>query len=126
MERVLETIVERSRPELEAAKKRVPASELRRRIADAPPVREFTGSLRKPGLRVIAELKAASPSKGVIRLPLEVELLAAELEAMNIPQPVPMFQVKYMPTEADLEKAFESGAALGRALLAGVAESTTK
>ena len=52
--------------------------------------------------------------------------IAAELEAMNIPQPVPMFQVKYMPTEADLEKAFESGAALGRALLAGVAESTTK
>ena len=45
---------------------------------------------------------------------------------MNIPQPVPMFQVKYMPTEADLEKAFESGAALGRALLASVAESTTK
>ncbi len=52
--------------------------------------------------------------------------IAAELEAMNIPQPVPMFQVKYMPTEADLEKAFESGAALGRALLAGVAGSTTK
>lgn len=52
--------------------------------------------------------------------------IAAELEAMNIPQPVPMFQVKYMPTEADQEKAFESGAALGRALLAGVAESTTK
>ena len=73
MERVLETIVERSRPELEAAKRHVPASELRRRIADAPPVRDFTGSLRKPGLRVIAELKAASPSKGVIRLPLEGE-----------------------------------------------------
>lgn len=52
--------------------------------------------------------------------------IAAELEAMNISQPVPMFQVKYMPTEADLEKAFESGAALGRALLASVAESTTK
>lgn len=52
--------------------------------------------------------------------------IAAELEAMNIPQPVPMFQVKYMPMEADLERAFESGAALGRALLASVAESTTK
>ena len=80
MERVLETIVERSRPELEETKRHVPASELRRRIADAPPVRDFTDSLRKPGLRVIAELKAASPSKGVIRQPLEVEALAAELE----------------------------------------------
>ena len=80
MERVLETIVERSRPELEESKRHVPASELRRRIAAAPPVRDFTGSLRKPGLRVIAELKAASPSKGVIRQPLEVEALAAELE----------------------------------------------
>ena len=39
MERVLETIVERSRPELEETKRHVPASELRRRIADAPPVR---------------------------------------------------------------------------------------
>ena len=83
MERVLETIVERSRPELEEAKRHVPASELRRRIAAAPPVRDFTGSLRKPGLRVIAELKAASPSKGVIRQPLEVEALAAELETVS-------------------------------------------
>ena len=52
--------------------------------------------------------------------------IAAEFTAMGIEQPVELLQVKYMPTEADLEKAFESGAALGRALLAGVAESTTK
>ena len=52
--------------------------------------------------------------------------IAAEFAAMGIEQPVELLQVKYMPTEADLEKAFESGAALGRALLASVAESTTK
>ena len=44
MERVLETIVERSRPELEEAKRHVPASELRRRIAAEP--RRETAEIR--------------------------------------------------------------------------------
>ena len=47
--------------------------------------------------------------------------IAAELTAMGIEQPVePFFQVKYMPTEADLQKAFDCGVKLGQELLARI------
>lgn len=36
-----------------------------------PPVRDFTGSLRGPGLSVIAEIKRASPSRGPLDLGLD-------------------------------------------------------
>ncbi len=80
MERVLEKIVAKSREELAERKIRVPVSQLEKRLADAPRVRDFRSALKGKGIRVIAELKAASPSKGVIRLPLPVTELAAELE----------------------------------------------
>ena len=82
MEQVLETIVAKSRKELAESRKRIPASLLESRIPELPPVRDFAAALRRPGRRIIAELKAASPSKGAIRpeLDREVERLAAGLE----------------------------------------------
>ncbi len=41
-------------------------AELRAKAADAPPVRRFDAALRGDHLRVIAEVKRASPSKGAI------------------------------------------------------------
>lgn len=79
MERVLETIVAKSRIELEEKKKHVSVSSLEARIATLPETRGFETSLRAPGIRVIAELKSASPSKGMIRPNLNVEALAPEL-----------------------------------------------
>jgi indole-3-glycerol phosphate synthase len=64
---ILDTIVDSKRREIAAAKQRVPEVELERRIAALPPVRDFEGNLRRPGMQVIAEIKKASPSAGVIR-----------------------------------------------------------
>ncbi|WP_152097676.1 indole-3-glycerol phosphate synthase TrpC [Lacipirellula parvula] len=65
---VLDRIVAMKRREIAAARDRVSETELRRQLASAPPVRDFFAALAKPGaIRLIAEVKKASPSAGVIR-----------------------------------------------------------
>lgn len=64
---ILDTIVARKWTEIAAAKAAVSEAELERRAASQPPARDFTAALLRPGMRVIAEVKKASPSAGVIR-----------------------------------------------------------
>jgi indole-3-glycerol phosphate synthase len=76
MPTILDKIVAAKHGEIAIAKAAVSESELRDRLADAPPVRDFFGALAGSGpVRLIAEVKKASPSKGVIRAdfqPLEI------------------------------------------------------
>jgi indole-3-glycerol phosphate synthase len=68
MTTILDRIVSYKRDEIAAARTRVSEAELRRRIRDARPVRDFRAALSaSPGVAVIAEVKRASPSAGVIR-----------------------------------------------------------
>jgi indole-3-glycerol phosphate synthase len=65
---VLDKIVAAKREEIAACRAQTPEAELRRKLADAPPVRDFFAALAGPGpIRLIAEIKKASPSAGVIR-----------------------------------------------------------
>ncbi|WP_166830779.1 indole-3-glycerol phosphate synthase TrpC [Thalassoroseus pseudoceratinae] len=65
---VLEKIVERKREEIATAKSKLSLTELQAALADAPPVRDFVAALRQPGqVSLIAEVKKASPSAGLIR-----------------------------------------------------------
>jgi len=65
---ILDKIVATKREEIARAKAETPESALRDRLADAPPVRDFLAALAREGpIRLIAEVKKASPSKGVIR-----------------------------------------------------------
>jgi indole-3-glycerol phosphate synthase len=68
MTTVLDRIVASKRREIDAARSRVPAAELERRLGSAPPVRDFRAALDVPGtVQFIAEVKRASPSAGLIR-----------------------------------------------------------
>ena len=68
MPTILDKIVADKRIEVAAAKSRVSEAELRRALPDAPPVRDFYAAVSRKGpIRLIAEVKKASPSKGLIR-----------------------------------------------------------
>lgn len=65
---VLSEILAAKRTEVDCARRRVPVLELERRVAECEPTRDFLGALRAArGTALIAEVKKASPSKGVIR-----------------------------------------------------------
>jgi indole-3-glycerol phosphate synthase len=68
MTTILDKIVATKREEIAAAKAATSEAELRDDIASAPPVRDFFAAIAAPGpIKLIAEVKKASPSKGVIR-----------------------------------------------------------
>lgn len=68
MATILDRIVETKLREVDAARRAVPEVELERRVASLPPTRHFGQAVRQPGwIMVIAEVKKASPSAGVIR-----------------------------------------------------------
>jgi indole-3-glycerol phosphate synthase len=82
MSDVLEKIVTDKRKEIEAAKRARPEELLRERLAAAPPVRDFAAALRSGNSpRVIAEVKKASPSAGLIRGDFDPVAIARTYEA---------------------------------------------
>ena len=64
---ILEKIVDYKRMYVEGCKARVPLRELEAMVADAPPTRGFAHALAGSGCSLIAEIKTASPSRGIIR-----------------------------------------------------------
>ncbi len=78
---ILDTIVEKRREDLQRSKGAIPERLLRKIIATLPATRDFAGALRRPGeVAVIAEIKRASPIKGVLRADLDHRALAQTYE----------------------------------------------
>jgi indole-3-glycerol phosphate synthase len=79
---VLSKIVAHKREEIAAAKARVPVESLRGRLSEAPPVRDFVDGLKTHNpVALIAEVKKASPSAGIIRDDFEPVAIAAAYES---------------------------------------------
>ena len=77
---VLDELSSLRRADAEARASALPIAELERQIAALPPAKDFAEAFQTGrGPRVIAELKKASPSKGLIREDFRPSELAAEL-----------------------------------------------
>ena len=73
---ILEDLCARRRADAEAAARDVPYAALLERIAALPAPRDVYAAFAGPGLHVIAELKKASPSEGLIRADFDPVALA--------------------------------------------------
>src|SRR5437764_7887797 len=82
MATILDRIVETKLREIAAARAAVPEVELERRIAEMPPARDFRTAIRRFGhITLVAEVKKASPSAGVIRADFDPVQIARTYEA---------------------------------------------
>lgn len=81
MASILERIIATKRDEIERAVSIRSLDQLRSELANAPPVRDFLAPLAdSPPIRLIAEVKKASPSKGVLRENFDPLAIATEYE----------------------------------------------
>ena len=78
---VLDRILESRRAEVDHRKRVLPETALKYGVKAAPPVRDFAAALSREAINIIAELKPASPSRGIIREPFDALALAKSLEA---------------------------------------------
>lgn len=81
---ILTRILNRKREEVAAARLHTPVEALREQLADAPTLRPFIDALQQTAAAgnpaVIAEIKRASPSLGIIRTEFDPPAIAAQYE----------------------------------------------
>src|SRR6266496_2128157 len=98
MTTILDRIVASKQQEIAERRAQVPAVELEKRLSAAPPVRDFRAALwRGPGMGIIAEVKKASPSAGVLRADFDPVAIArsyaaAGADAISVLTDAPFFQ----------------------------------
>tara|TARA_B100000315_G_scaffold195228_1_gene186026 strand:- start:1162 stop:1941 length:780 start_codon:yes stop_codon:yes gene_type:complete len=84
---ILNKIIEEKKKELKNYKSSASLKEVRKRVGDADISRGFKKSIRNDSINIIAEIKKASPSKGIIREdfnPVEIAKIYEENGAVAI------------------------------------------
>ena len=80
MNDILEELTAARRADAAEREKEIPFEEMVRRAREASPARGFARAISRPGTNIIAELKRASPSEGMIREDFRPVELALSLE----------------------------------------------
>jgi indole-3-glycerol phosphate synthase len=78
---ILDRILDARRREVDHRKRVLPETALKYGVAAASPLRDFSAAFTRDGLNIIAELKPASPSRGVLREPFDPVALAESLSS---------------------------------------------
>jgi len=93
-ETILDKIVAAKKEEVKLAKSITPLASLKERMGDRIP-RDFVGAVRGKGLKLIAEVKKASPSKGILVANFKPLALAQNYEANGAAAISVLTEVKY-------------------------------
>lgn len=113
MPTILDQIVATKRSEIERAKAAAPESDLRAALADAPPVRDFFTPLAAAGsIKLIAEVKKASPSAGVIRADFDAVAIAKTYESHGATCISVLTDAQYFQGDLDYLKQIRAAVAL--------------
>lgn len=112
---VLDRIVEARRAAIAHRRKSVPETVLRFGVKQALPVRDFAAALSRESLNVIAELKKASPSRGLIRADFDPVGLAKGLEAAGAAALSVLTEEEFF--QGDLKYMRDARAAIGLPVL---------
>src|SRR5512132_1846852 len=81
MAEILATIAAHVREVVAVRQRKLPLEALRERLLFRAPTRGFAKALSGPGRHIVAEVKKASPSKGVIRADCDPVTIAKEYAA---------------------------------------------
>ena len=110
MPSILDKIVAKKREELAASVAITPLSALQDSIASRPPALDFAGALRSEGISLIAEVKKASPSKGLLREDFQPTQLAATYHGNGAAAISVITDSHFLGEPAHLTAVKESGA----------------
>lgn len=82
---ILKDIVQKKKEKILLAKQQLPEEDLKNKIQDLPPARPFIEAISKPRtISLIAEIKKASPSQGVIRQDFNPVAIAATYQEIGV------------------------------------------
>jgi len=108
---ILDKIVSDNLPDLEARKQSVPLPELVELIQKQPPPLDFTAAIKGKNIKLIAEVKKASPSKGIIRADFDPVAIARTYAAAGAAAISVLTEEKYFQGKlqyiTEIQKALE-------------------
>jgi indole-3-glycerol phosphate synthase len=112
---VLDRIIEARRAAIAHRQKSVPETVLRFGVKQAQPVRDFAAALERDSINIIAELKKASPSRGLIRADFDPVALAKGFEAAGAAALSVLTEEEFF--QGDLKHMRDARAAVGLPVL---------